>query len=128
MSRYRRNFVKGGTYFFTVVTYKRRNLLKGGAVGILRKSFGKIMKQRPFKIEAIVVLPDHLHCIWQLPPEDDYKNHFDYIHYNPVKHRLAKNQKDWEYTSFHRYVREGIYELEWGAGRVMLFDEIIGKE
>jgi len=125
------------------VTYRRQKLLKGEGVDILRQSFHEAIGQKPFKIDAIVVLPDHLHCIWQLPPgDDDYSlrwkkiktyftkqyKHFDYIHYNPVKHGLAKAPKDWEYSSFHRWVRDGIYELEWAAGRDVTFDEKVGKE
>ena len=71
MSRFRRNYVKGGSYFFTVVTYGRQKLLNGEGVDILRQSFHEVIEQKPFRIDAIVVLPDHLHCIWQLPPEDD---------------------------------------------------------
>jgi REP-associated tyrosine transposase len=46
----------------------------------------------------------------------------------PVKHRLATAPKDWEYTSFHCYVRDGMYNLEWGAGRDITLDETIGRE
>ena len=47
----------------------------------------------------------------------DFINHVEYIHYNPVKHGLVQAPKDWEYSSFHRYVREGIYDVEWGGKR-----------
>lgn len=40
--------------------------------------------------------------------EADLQNHVDYIHYNPVKHRLVARVADWEFSSFHRYVREGL--------------------
>ena len=49
-------------------------------------------------------------------------------HYNPVKHGLAKAPKDWEYSSFSRYVKDGIYDREWGAGHEIAFDEAIGNE
>jgi putative transposase len=39
----------------------------------------------------------------------------DYIHWNPVKHRLVKRVADWPYSSFHDWVREGIYSLDWGG-------------
>jgi putative transposase len=70
MSNYRRNYAKGGTYCFTVNTYKKQLLLQGPAIDILRESFRECMDERPFKIEAIVILPDHLHCIWKLPAGD----------------------------------------------------------
>ena len=60
--------------------------------------------------------------------EQDFVKHVEYIHYNPVKHGLVKTPKNWEYSSFHRYVREGVFNLEWGAGRDISFDELIGKE
>ncbi len=44
----------------------------------------------------------------------DFKNHIDYLHYNPVKHGFVNNVKDWQYSTFHRFVKEGIYPLDWG--------------
>ena len=72
MSHYRRAYVPGGNYFFTLVTWHRAPLLVQH-IDILREVFRKIKKERPFTIDAIVVFPDHLPCIWQLPPDDaDY--------------------------------------------------------
>src|SRR5665647_2124563 len=47
--------------------------------------------------------------------EDDYERHVDYLHFNPVKHGHVTRVADWPYSSFHRYVRSGIYNLEWAA-------------
>jgi len=69
--RYRRAQTKGGTYFFTVVTLKRKNILTHPQnVPLLRQAFQKVRRRRPFKIDAIVLLPDHLHCMWTLPDND----------------------------------------------------------
>ena len=69
--RYRREFIPGGSFFFTVVTEQRRPLLASAdAVEILRAAFRAVCATRPFEVDAIVVLPDHLHCIWMLPPGD----------------------------------------------------------
>ena len=46
--------------------------------------------------------------------EADYHRLLDYIHYNPVKHGLCKQVKDWQYSSFHRYVAKGRYPRDWG--------------
>lgn len=45
----------------------------------------------------------------------DYHAHMDYTHYNPAKHGLVAQVKDWPYSSFHRAVREGIYPPDWGC-------------
>jgi len=69
--RYRRARVKGGTYFFTVVTNNRIKIFNYAEnTQLLRQAFKKIMKNHPFRIEAFVLLPDHLHCIWTLPDQD----------------------------------------------------------
>lgn len=47
--------------------------------------------------------------------EDDLYKHLDYIHYNPVKHGLSQNVKDWEFSSFHKFVKMKNYELNWGT-------------
>lgn len=71
MPNYRRNFVPGGTYFFTVVTHERRPwLCTDQARRALREAIELVRTDRPFRIEAWVLLPDHLHCIWTLPPGD----------------------------------------------------------
>jgi putative transposase len=52
------------------------------------------------------------HCIRD---QQDWVRHVEYIHYNPVRHGLVKAPRDWQYSSFHKYVREGKYDLMWGA-------------
>jgi putative transposase len=207
--QYRRAKIPGGTYFFTVVTYRREKILCTPVnVMLLRQIFKKIMERHPFNIDAFVLLPDHLHCIWTLPQGDfdfsmrwrliksyftrkcqkpvgwveerhevkpalnptqsrpvgwveqsetqqkissrlkkkeqtiwqrrfwehlirddqDLIRHVEYIHYNPVKHGLVKAPMDWEYSSFHRYMRDGVYNSEWGAGVEIKFDSEVGGE
>ena len=65
------------------------------------------------------------HQIWD---ERDFAQHVDYVHYNPVSHGLVMAPKDWVYSSFHRYVRDGWYSLDWDAdGRIELDDGIGNK-
>ena len=71
MPNYRRLYIPGGTYFLTIVTYCRRPLFKSpDNIDLLRTCIAKVQKQQPFKITAAVILPDHLHFIWQLPADD----------------------------------------------------------
>ncbi len=169
MSRYRRANTPGATYFFTVVTYRRRTFLCNDPVRLaLREAIQKVRAKYPFQIDAWVLLPDHLHTIWTLPDGDadfplrwqlikryvtrqcgellhqpelmtasktrhrestiwqrrywehlirndaDLEQHMHYLHYNPVKHGLVRQVKDWPYSSFHRYVENGTYDENWG--------------
>ena len=64
--------------------------------------------------------------IWQrrfweheIRDEVDMARHVDYIHFNPVKHGLVGRVADWPYSSFHRYVREGVYPADWTAARAV---------
>jgi REP-associated tyrosine transposase len=69
--QYRRSFLPGGTFFFTVVTADRQPLFaEQKNIATLREAFRTIRLQRPFSLDAAVVLPDHLHCIWTLPHGD----------------------------------------------------------
>jgi REP element-mobilizing transposase RayT len=68
MPQYIRAFVPGGTFFFTVALLERRRKLLTENIDKLREVFKVASRRRPFTIEAIVILPDHLHCIWTLPP------------------------------------------------------------
>ena len=162
---YRRVRVGGGCYFFTVVTHRRLPLLRNAAV---RRHLGDALRRTageyPFRVDGIVLLPDHLHCLWTLPENDsdfplrwrlikrrttmaaghgnlwqprfwehlirddrDFRNHLEYIHYNPVKHGHVGTPKDWPWSSFHRYVREGVYEPDWGSTAPEL-PEDVGRE
>jgi len=157
MSRYRRVMVPGGCFFFTVVTLRRLPVFADEAmVSILRAAFRQVKSKHPFEIDAMVLLPDHLHCIWRLPEgdadysgrwemikkasnwmatvdinkpvqlwqqrfwehlirdEEDWKRHLDYIHFNPVKHGLAKSPAAWPHSSFHKAIKLGWYESDWG--------------
>ena len=49
----------------------------------------------------------------------DFSRHCDYIHYNPVKHGLCDAPEEWPYSSFHRFVAQGIYEKGWGSSVVI---------
>jgi putative transposase len=69
--KYRRVFVPGGTYFFTLVTYKRRPIfVTPQAVETLRSALRYTMERHPFAIIASVIMPEHMHFIWTLPPND----------------------------------------------------------
>ena len=166
MPNYRRAQIAGGTYFFTVVLADRSARLLTDHVDLLRGAFADVKSLLPFTINAIVVLPDHLHCVWTLPDGDhdfssrwrrikaafsraipscadvttsqaskgergiwqrrfwehlirddaDYDAHVSYIHYNPVKHGHVARASDWPHSSFHRFVRSGIYAADWAAG------------
>ena len=70
MTNYRRNFVPGGSYFFTVNLADRQLGLLTEHINSLRAAFRYAMSRHPFTIEAIVVLPDHLHAIWTMPERD----------------------------------------------------------
>jgi putative transposase len=71
MSGYRRSHNSGATYFFTVVTYRQQAILCDEPIrGALRKAIATTRAKWPFTIDAWVLLPDHLHCIWTLPVED----------------------------------------------------------
>jgi len=71
MPDYRRAWLRGGTFFFTVVTYKRYPIFEEEAtVNLLNGCFQLVMDEYPYKMDAIVIIPDHLHCIWTLPSND----------------------------------------------------------
>jgi putative transposase len=174
MRTYKRLQITGGCYFFTVNLAKRQgNDLLIRQIDNLRAAFRQTRNSHPFEIDAIVILPEHLHCLWQLPAGDkdyptrwrliksrfsmsiaqdeavspsrrrkgergiwqrrywehcirdeaDYQNHLDYIHYNPVKHGHVEWVKDWPYSSFHRWVKRGMYPENWAASPEIVENE-----
>jgi putative transposase len=77
---YRRAYVEGGCYFFTVALANRKGDLLVQHIEMLRAAFKTVKERHPFTIDAMVVLPDHLHCIWTLPEGDcDYAKRWSLI-------------------------------------------------
>ena len=70
MTAYRRNFIPGGCFFFTVNLADRRLRLLTENVETLRSAFRETRQRHPFTIDAMVVLPDHLHAVWTMPEGD----------------------------------------------------------
>lgn len=69
--QYRRAKTNGATYFFTVNLADRKNTLLVDKIDVLRTVLNKVKKDHPFRIDALVVLPDHIHAIWTLPKNDN---------------------------------------------------------
>ena len=70
MVQYRRSRVAGGTFFFTVNLHGRRSALLVDHIDALQGIVRDVKTQSPFEIDAMVVLPDHWHAVWTLPPGD----------------------------------------------------------
>jgi len=141
LSHYRRHYVPGGSWFFTVNLRNRYSDLLVRYIDALRLATAQVKRRKPFLINGWVVLPEHMHCIWTLPEGDsDYSGlwrdikklftrtlqtpgiwqpriweHMDYIYINPVKHGWVKRVQDWPYSTFHRDVQNGLYPLEWAG-------------
>jgi len=89
MSNYRRSDTPGACYFFTVVTFRRWPILADDDCRIwLHNAIINTQKHYPFTIDAWVLLPDHLHCIWTLPEDD---NDFS-VRWNGIKSRLLRTK------------------------------------
>lgn len=109
MPDYRRAFVPGGTYFFTVNLLERRgNDLLVRHVSALRDAVRTTRQLHPFVIHAWVVLPEHLHCIIELPPSD----HDFPLRWRLIKHHFSTAIPKNEYRSdVRQYRRErGIWQ------------------
>lgn len=170
---YRRVWVEGGIYFFTVNLLERKgNDLLVRHIDILRAAVAQVKIKYPFIIHAWVVLPDHLHCVIELPegdsnfavrwrlikilfskglPRDEYRsavrmhrkergiwqrrywehlirdqqdfeNHINYVHINPVKHGLVENVREWPFSTFHQWVKRGLYPQNWAGPMVLAGD------
>ena len=163
MSDYRRLWVPGGTYAFTVNLADRSRRLLAERFGDLHAATCAVHRTHPFEVVAWVVMPNHLHAVWTLPEGDsdfavrwmlikqsfarampadervsasrqrrgergiwqrrywerlvrnerDLRNCIDYIHFNPVKHRLVACVADWPHSSFHRFVADGRLSPDW---------------
>ena len=83
---YRRANIPGACYFFTVNLAERDKSLLIDHIASLRAAFAKVKQNHSFTIEAIVILPEHLHAIWRLPQNDaDF----------PTRWRLIKSPVGW---------------------------------
>lgn len=104
----RRTRVPGGTYFFTLALQDRSQSLLTEHIERLRAAFREVRALHPFKILAIVILPDHLHCIWQLPPDDcDYP-----LRWNLIKGAFARQLPPAQSIQLSRHLKRerGIWQ------------------
>lgn len=110
MADYRRVYERGGLYFFTVVTADRRPLLTTPSrIESLRASFRHVMTRRPFRLQAIVVLPDHLHCLWQLPADDaDFSNRWKMLKSHFTRHLPGLKRPIWQPRFWEHLIRDTI--------------------
>ena len=51
----------------------------------------------------------------QIRDDLDFERHVNYVHYNPLKHGLVKQVAQWPYSTFHRYVNDGMYPRDWSV-------------
>ncbi len=110
MSNYRRAFVPGGCWFFTVNLLERRKTLLVDHIATLREAVATTRKSYCFTINAFVVLPDHVHAVWNLPPGDcDFSTRWRLI-----KSRFAKALPKREQLSAVRVARNerGIWQRQ----------------
>ncbi len=90
MVNYRRNRAAGGTYFFTVNLEDCRSTLLVDHVSTLLRSIFNVKRHHPFVIEAMVIMPDHFHAVWTLPPGDsDYIRRLQLLKAQFTKHLLS---------------------------------------
>jgi putative transposase len=165
MRTYQRANIPGATYFLTFnLADRHANNLLVEHIEVLRLAFARVHVTWPFTTHAIVVLPEHIHWLVELPEEDadfstrvrliktnfsrnlpktesihpsrirknergiwqrrfwehvirdelDFNRHMDYVHFNPVKHGHVARARDWPFSSFHRCVERGLYDVDWG--------------
>ena len=157
MPNYRRNYVPGGTYFFTLVTFHRKKYFDTSErLDRLLSIIKQVQRSKPFDLIAYCLLTDHIHLLMTLPEgesnysirireikrlttlwmrkelkgnddrfwqdkfwehtirdEKDLQIHFDYIHYNPVKHGFMETFDGWKWSSFRDYfdVQDESFEM-----------------
>ena len=91
MVAYRRHWLAGGTYFFTVTLKDRKSRWLVERIDDLKEAIRSVQLERPFRIDALVVLPEHLHTIWSLPHGDaDYAARWQMVKAR-FSRRLAKS-------------------------------------
>ncbi|WP_411728584.1 REP-associated tyrosine transposase [Methyloglobulus sp.] len=117
--QYRRDFTEGATYFFTVVTFRRARFLNTeDAVARLRTAFKEERVRRPFVVDAIVILPDHIHSIWTLPEGDaDYS-----IRWRNIKRtftqRIAESDRPAVFASRRHKGEQAIWQRRFWEHRI----------
>ncbi|WP_439503312.1 REP-associated tyrosine transposase [Methylophaga sp.] len=117
--QYRRAFVAGGTYFFTVNLLERDKSLLTDHIDLLKTAFRRVKLSHPFYIDAMVVLPDHLHVIWTLPEND-----FDFA----TRWRLIKSHFSRSLPSTERINLSRLKKSERGIWQRRYWEHLIRDE
>lgn len=163
MVQYRREYKQQSTVFLTFTLKNRQSDWLVRYIDEIKQAIRYAKNQQPFDIIALCILPEHIHLIMALPPNESNFSHrvrliksafcqqlatklplaknargeynvwqrrfwehtirdeanlqrcVDYVHFNPVKHGLVTQVKDWPYSSFHRAVHDGHINANWGG-------------
>lgn len=165
MRNYIRDKTQDGCYFLTFNLIDRKSQLLLTHIDKFRIAYARTVQQHRFHLEAMVVLPDHVHIMITLPEDSDnyaivvaslksqfsrqlnnietitswrqakrekgiwqrrfwvhcirddtdYRQHMNYIHYNPVKHGHVAKPQDWPYSTLHKLIEKDIYPTDWGT-------------
>lgn len=113
MSHYRRTRVAGSSYFFTVVANRRQSILCAEEIrNALRHAIATVRTSLPFVIEAWVLLPDHLHCMWTLPEGDaDFSTCWMKIQRSvSLACRVNHRRDDWLVASKRKHRESAIWQ------------------
>ena len=91
-----------------IITSIKYYFSKNYSVGVETPTYGYVNKQEKGIFQRRYF--EHTIC-----SQEELNNHINYIHYNPIKHGFTKNVKDWEYSSFHKFVKNNLYDINWGS-------------
>jgi putative transposase len=105
----------------------RRRLIKG----FVTRTYGKVLSAEDDQSPGQGRMPS----VWQerywehtIRDEADLAAHMSYIHFNPVKHGHCRAPSQWRLSTFHAFVRRGLYPKDWGAGMEPTMPEAVGME
>jgi putative transposase len=122
-------FVPGGTFFFTAVTYRRRLIFADATARVmLGNAFRGCLSRQPFQLDAIVLLPNHLHSIWSLPPGDaDFSQRWNRIKREFTRQWLAAGGRETKPTTGKRRERRrGVWQPRFWEHTVQNEDDLTG--
>ncbi|MCL1635287.1 hypothetical protein M2650_11685 [Luteimonas sp. SX5] len=135
MTSYRRVYIAGATYFFTVNPANRDTTLLVDRIDALRDAIGYTRRRHPFAIDTMTVMPEHIHAVWTLPPADaDHslrwrliKTWFSRHMPQGERRRGVVRVHDWPFSTFHRDMKQGLLAPDWGGVMTARYDGAFGE-
>ncbi len=112
-------------HFHIIITLPHQSDDYSKIISAIKGNFSRLISKTDREVISSSRAKKRERGLWQrrfwehkIRDDKDYKQHIDYIHYNPVKHGYVSRPTDWAYSTIHKFISDGVYPIDWGSNKI----------